>query len=269
VNLTVSQPIKIAALAGLVLIVLLGGATMMLGRTKTPPASTLPRVGAAAAQRRSVATTPKTTAQTPAAAATKAHATATPAKTSTTAKPAAHAKTTPPATAAAKTTTPAAAKHKAVTHHKTAAKHVAPRQRGNLVYADLPPPLQWQLSLHKVVVVSIYNPNTSVDSIAVAEAHQGAVDAGAGFLLVSVLDNKVAGILTGLLPGGGLLPAPGILVYRAPGTIALRIDGFADRLSVAQAAQNVMNGQTAPAPATTTPATSAAGAPVTPATLTP
>jgi hypothetical protein len=253
VNLTVSQPIKIAALVGLLLIVLLGGATMMLGRTKTPPASTLPRVGAAAAQRRSVATTP----------------TATLAKTSATAKPASHAKTTPPAAAAAKTTTPAAAKHKAVTHHKTAAKHVAPRQRGNLVYADLPPPLQWQLSLHKVVVVSIYNPNTSVDSIAVAEAHQGAVDAGAGFLLVSVLDDKVAGILTGLLPGGGLLPAPGILVYRAPGTIALRIDGFADRLSVAQAAQNVMNGQTAPAPATTTPATSAAGAPVTPATLTP
>jgi hypothetical protein len=264
VNLTVSQPIKIAALVGLLLIVLLGGATMMLGRTKTPPASTLPRVGAAAAQRRSVATTPKTTAQAPATAATKTHATATPAKTSTTAK----VKTTPLATAA-KTTTPAATKHKAVTHHKAPAKHVAPRQRGNLVYADLPPPLQWQLSLHKVVVVSIYNPNTSVDSIAVAEAHQGAIDAGAGFLLVSVLDNKVAGILTGLLPGGGLLPAPGILVYRAPGTIALRIDGFADRLSVAQAAQNVMNGQTAPAPATTTPAVSAAGAPATPATLTP
>jgi hypothetical protein len=264
VNLTISQPIKIAALVGLLLVVLLGGATMMLGRTKTPPATTQPRVGAAAAQRRSVATTPSTTAPAPATSATKAHAAATPAKTSTTA----HVKTTPPATAA-KTTTPAAAKHKAVAHHKAAAKHVAPRHRGNLVYADLPPPLQWQLSLHKVVVVSIYNPNTSVDSIAVAEAHQGAVDAGAGFLLVSVLDNKVAGILTGLLPGGGLLPAPGILVYRAPGTIALRIDGFADRLSVAQAAQNVMNGQTAPAPATTTPAVSAAGAPAAPATLTP
>jgi hypothetical protein len=145
--------------------------------------------------------------------------------------------------------------HKTVTHHKVAAKHVV---RGNLVYADLPPVLQWQLAQHKVVVVSIYNPNANVDAIAVAEAHQGAADAGAGFLLVSVLDDKVAGILTGLLPGGGLLPAPGILVYRAPGNIATRIDGFADRVSVAQAAQNALTAQfSAP---TTAPAVSATGA---------
>ena len=68
----------------------------------------------------------------------------------------------------------------------------------------------------------------------------GAIDAGAGFLLVSVLDNKVAGILTALLPGGGLLPDPGVLVYRAPGDVALRLDGFADRASVAQAATNAL-----------------------------
>jgi hypothetical protein len=72
-----------------------------------------------------------------------------------------------------------------------------------------------------------------------------------------------------LLPGGGLLPAPGILVYRAPGNIALRIDGFVDRVSVAQAAQNAMSGETT-APAATTPAAPAAGAPVAAApTLTP
>jgi hypothetical protein len=65
---------------------------------------------------------------------------------------------------------------------------------------------------------------------------------------VSVLNDKVAGILTALLPGGGLLPAPGVLVYRAPGTVALRIDGFADRTSVAQAAQNASNGETTPPP---------------------
>ena len=97
------------------------------------------------------------------------------------------------------------------------------------MYAQLPKPLQWQLAHHKVVVVSFYNPSSDVDAISVAEAHAGATDAGAGFLLVSVLDNKVAGILTALLPGGGLLPDPGVLVYRAPGDIALRLDGFADR----------------------------------------
>ena len=129
--------------------------------------------------------------------------------------------------------------------------------RGNRVYATLPQPLQWALAHHKVVVVSLYNPSSDVDAISVAEAHAGAIDAGAGFLLVSVLDNKVAGILTALLPGGGLLPDPGVLVYRAPGDIAVRLDGFADRASVAQAATNVISGLTGPvasaaaAPATT------------------
>ncbi len=250
-NLTISPQIKILALVGLLAIVAFGASMMMLGRTKTP-APPKERVGAAAQPRHSDATPP--------------------AKAPTAATPATHVKT--PAATATKTHKPAvthhkaATQHKAVTHHKTvthhkaAAKRAAPVHRGNLVYADLPPPLQWQLSQHKVVVVSIYNPNANVDAIAVAEAHQGAADAGAGFLLVSVLDNKVAGILTGLLPGGGLLPAPGILVYKAPGNIAVRIDGFADRVSVAQAAQNALSVQFGPpAPASTT---SAAGA-VTPA----
>ena len=58
------------------------------------------------------------------------------------------------------------------------------------------------------------------------------------------MNNKVAGILTGLLPGGGLLPDPGVLVYRAPGTVAFRLDGFQDRDAVAQAATNAKAGQT-------------------------
>jgi hypothetical protein len=161
-------------------------------------------------------------------------------------------------------TTPAkatpAAKHTAKTHvaSRTQATKTKPAGfRGNRVYANLPRPLQWELAHHKVVVVSLYNPSSDVDAISVAEAHAGATDAGAGFLLVSVLDNKVAGILTALLPGGGLLPDPGVLVYRAPGDIAIRLDGFADRASVAQAATNVISGQTGPvvsaaaAPATT------------------
>ena len=117
------------------------------------------------------------------------------------------------------------------------------------MYAQLPQALQWQLAHHKIVVVSLYNPGSDVDAISVAEAHAGAIDAGAGFLLVSVLDNKVAGLLTALLPGGGLLPDPGVLVYRAPGDVALRLDGFADRASVAQAATNALHGETGPAPA--------------------
>jgi hypothetical protein len=161
-----------------------------------------------------------------------------------------------------------AAKTRTVSHakaHKAKAKPA--RFHGNAVYAQLPKPLQWQLAHHKVVVVSFYNPSSSVDAISVAEAHAGAIDAGAGFLLVSVLDNKVAGILTALLPGGGLLPDPGVIIYRAPGDIALRLDGFADRASVAQAATNAIAGENGPASATTTtPAGASPLAPVAPAT---
>jgi hypothetical protein len=156
-----------------------------------------------------------------------------------------------------------ATKTHVVSHAKVHKKAKPARFHGNAVYAQLPKPLQWQLAHHNVVVVSFYNPSSSVDAISVAEAHAGATDAGAGFLLVSVLDNKVAGILTALLPGGGLLPDPGVIIYRAPGDIALRLDGFSDRASVAQAATNAIAGETGPASATST--TPAAAAPVVPA----
>ena len=243
-NLSVSQPIKILALVGLLGIVALGGMTMVLGKTHHAASPAAPTH----ARRRA---TPASTVAAPV-----KHA-----KPSTTVK---HTRSKPAAHAKAHAKAQAAAKHKAATR-------VVPRHAGNKVYADLPAPLQWQLSQHKIVVVSLYNPNADVDAISVAEAHKGALDAGAGFLLVSVLDNKVAGILTALLPGGGLLPAPGILVYRAPGNVALRIDGFADRVSVAQAAQNAMSGETGPAPVNAAAAAAAAAAPVAaaPATATP
>jgi hypothetical protein len=156
-----------------------------------------------------------------------------------------------------------ATKTRTVPHAKAHKKAKPAGFHGNPVYAQLPKPLQWQLAHHKVVVVSFYNPSSAVDAISVAEAHAGATDAKAGFLLVSVLDNQVAGILTALLPGGGLLPDPGVIIYRAPGDVALRLDGFADRASVAQAATNAIHGETGPASATST--VPAAVTPVVPA----
>ena len=242
-NLTITPLIRIAALVGLIGIVALGGSVMMLGRahkTATPDVSQ--RHGSATPVIHRTSTTQVKA---------KPHVTpATPVHTQAKPKTAAKTATAAPAAHVKKTAT----KHKATTH-----KHAKTKFHGNAVYADLPAPLQWELAHHKVVVVSLYNPNADVDAISVAEAHAGATAAGAGFLLVSVLDNKVAGILTALLPGGGLLPEPGVLVYRAPGTIAVRMDGFSDRDSVAQAASNALL-----SPAATTPATSATAAPTTP-----
>lgn len=119
------------------------------------------------------------------------------------------------------------------------------------------------LRAHRIVVVSIFDPQSQTDAVSYAEARAGAADAGAGFLGVSVLDDTVAGPLTSALPGGGLLPDPGVLVYRAPGTLVERIDGFLDRDSVAQLAVSGHTATPITAAATTT-ATTTAAPPVTP-----
>jgi hypothetical protein len=242
VNITISPQIRILAIVGLLAALGLGASMMLLGHSSSPT------------QTQAATTTSVTTAAVTTPAVTHpASTTATPAKP----------RVTPATKAHATTKTHTATKTHAATktqHH--AKKAHASAFRGNPVYANLPGPLQWQLAHHKVVVVSIYNPHSDTDAISVAEAHQGAVDAKAGFLLVNVLDDKVAGLLTALLPGGGLLPDPGVLVYRAPGDIALRIDGFADRYAVQQAALNVLDGESGPITSTTAAATPAVPAAV-------
>jgi hypothetical protein len=111
---------------------------------------------------------------------------------------------------------------------------------------------------HRIVVVSIFDPQDKTDAISYAEARAGAADAGAGFLGVSVLDDSVAGPLTAALPDQGLLPVPGVLIYRRPGVLIQRVDGFQDRDGVAQLAAGAV---TAPALAATSTATAAAAAP--------
>jgi hypothetical protein len=218
VNLSITPQARIVALGGVILLAAAAGGSMLLGHAGAPSAvQTLARTQ---------------------------HAT-TPAKTATTSATSIAAKN---AAATAQAAAQARAKAQAAAKAKAAARAAkqARAARGNLVDANLPQPLQWQLSQHKIVIVSIYDPNSAVDAISVAEAHAGAVEAGVGFLLVSVLDNSLAGLLTGVLPSGDLLPDPGVLIYRAPGTLALRIDGFADRDSVAQAAEDALAGQNGP-----------------------
>ena len=236
-NTEISPQIRIVALVGLLLVVLAGGASLMLGRAGSSSVADQAPARHRTATTQGTQTTPATT---PAAKAQAAAAAAAAAKAQARAKAVADAK------AKAKARAQAQARAKAKARAKAAA-------RGNLVDARLPAALQWALSQHKIVVVSIHNPSSDVDAISVAEAHAGAADAGAGFLLVNVLDNSVAGPLTALLPGGGLLPDPGVLVYRAPGTLAFRLDGFNDRDAVAQAAQNAAAGQSDPTIGTAAP----------------
>jgi hypothetical protein len=101
----------------------------------------------------------------------------------------------------------------------------------------LPAVLVRALERHAVVVVALYDPQARVDGISLAEANAGALAAGAGFVPLDVLDGSQAGPLMKQL---GVLPDPAVLVYRRPGDLVTRLDGFADRDTVAQAATNAM-----------------------------
>jgi hypothetical protein len=233
VSLTLSPQMKIVALVGVILILALGGGSMLLGRSQPAPI-TVPPTGVTHAQ-------PAAKKATPAAA---SHA-ATPRKHA--AAPGKHAA--------------APAKHVAPAKLKPP---VVPRIAAN----GLPGALDLLLHGHRVVVVALWDPEIPSDKYAFLEAEAGAKAANAGFLGVNVLDEKVSAPLTALVGGGSVLPSPGVLVYKQPATLMNRFDGFADRDAIAEAVANALLAETPPpgaVPAATAPAATA----TIPATTTP
>jgi hypothetical protein len=89
------------------------------------------------------------------------------------------------------------------------------------------------LARNAVVVVSLYDPEAKVDRISLAEARAGARRANVGFVALNVLDPRASEALIRKL---GVLSAPAFFLYRRPGELVMRVDGFADRDLVAQAA---------------------------------
>jgi hypothetical protein len=105
--------------------------------------------------------------------------------------------------------------------------------------AGLPAPVAQALGRQAVVVVSLYNPYSQGDAIAFAEARAGAQLANVGFVPLNVLSDAQVEKLTEQI---GLLPDPGLLIYTRPAALVGRITGFADKETVAQAAQNAARG---------------------------
>ena len=122
------------------------------------------------------------------------------------------------------------------TEHATHVKKAATPQPA-IAENGLPTTIADALHSHRIVVVSVFDPQSSTDAISYAEARAGAQEAGAGFVGVSLMDSAEAGALTSLIPGGGLLPSPGVLIYRRPDTLVQLMGGFNDRDVVAQAAE--------------------------------
>ncbi len=139
----------------------------------------------------------------------------------------------------------AAANRKTASTKKAAAKTTAPKRSvapkpkpkriDRTLNAGLPSTISSAFWGRKVVVVALYAPGVPLDEMAVAEARAGASAAGVGFVALNVHQESQARPLTKLL---GVLEDPGVLVFRRPGDLFLRLSGYADQQTVAQAARN-------------------------------
>jgi hypothetical protein len=98
-------------------------------------------------------------------------------------------------------------------------------------------PLERKLAKDPVVVVVLYSPDSPVDALATQEARAGAEAAGVGFLAIDVSKEKAAAPLADLY---GVREAPALLIFQRGLKIATQIGGFADRETVAQAAENAL-----------------------------
>jgi hypothetical protein len=210
VTLTLSPPVRIAAICGLLAIVLLGGGLMFLGGGSSSSSSVAtPHI----IKHHPFGPGAKTT-----------HKTSPATKPAPAATPNAHHKAAKPAAK------PAPVEQKPAVDHAAVAAALA---------AGLPAPVAQALGRSDTVVVSLYDPYSQVDAISFAEARAGAALAGVPFVPLNVLSEAQVGKLTAHL---GLLPDPGLLVYVRPGTLAVKISGFADKETVAQAAQDATQG---------------------------
>jgi hypothetical protein len=118
-----------------------------------------------------------------------------------------------------------------------------PKAHVPAVIDGMPSALALALRAHRVVVVSLFTPDSSVDAMATAEARGGAETAHVGFVAFSVADEKIVSPLTSLLtgaptPADRVLDGPAVLVFVRPNSLFVRLNGFADRDTVAQAAAN-------------------------------
>jgi len=111
----------------------------------------------------------------------------------------------------------------------------AARTPSSLAYdglPKLPPAIARPLAHGKVVVVAIWAPAAKLDAEAVKEARVGAKDAHARFVVVKANTAQVNALATRF----SVLHDPAVLVLTPPATLAIELDGFADRETVAEAA---------------------------------
>jgi hypothetical protein len=215
VALTVSPAIKVFALLGMFVALLMGGAFFVMGGPQeTVDASSAPLPTLVPKKKVKVVEAPAVAKKTAAAADARVKKTAAP-------------------SSAAVVATPKPKPRAAVVP-----KPKAPRKTQLLVAANgLPVAIMRALASHDVVVVSLYGGGWKIDPMARDEAASGARAAGAGFVALDVTTaGRAAEAL--MLKYDTVFHAPAVLVFRRGGELALQLDGFRDRDTVAQAATN-------------------------------
>lgn len=130
--------------------------------------------------------------------------------------------------------TPSHAQTAKPTHARPTGQKAVPATPAVKLNPGLPVNLARALQHERVVVAAVWAPNAG-DKEALAEARAGAHAVGAGFVVLNVLEERKAKALEKL---AGPISDPSVLVFKRPGTIAVRLEGFADTTTVAQAAQN-------------------------------
>jgi hypothetical protein len=111
---------------------------------------------------------------------------------------------------------------------------VAVRPKPAALPNQLPFAIGRALAAGQVVVVALYDPQAKIDGTALDEARAGARLAGSSFVPIDVRSHGV----DSLNARYGAIQDPAVLVLRPPDSLVVRIDGFADRDTVAQAALN-------------------------------
>jgi hypothetical protein len=205
VALSVSPAVKVFALLGVVVALLMGGAFFVMGGSQDTVAASAPLPALPTKKKVKVADSP---------AATKKSATA-----------AKRAPSKPKAKPQAKPAAAAVPSPKKIELNRLIATN------------GLPVSIMRALKSHGVVVVSLYGGGWKIDPLARDEAAAGARAAGVGFVGLDVTTaGRAAEAL--MLKYDTIFRAPAVLVFRGDGELALQLDGFRDRDTVAQAAAN-------------------------------
>jgi hypothetical protein len=97
--------------------------------------------------------------------------------------------------------------------------------------SGFPLPVDRALRRNPVVVLMVYMPHASVDSLVRAEAKAGARASGAGFVAVSALSER---LVRTIVAKTGVLPDPAVVVVRRPGVVTATLS-VTDRDTIAQA----------------------------------